>query len=66
MEGEVGVKVFQINESHACLTKFVVFFLLPSCCVSSLISGAYVQGRFANALSNDAFSFRLENVREMT
>ena len=29
---------FKQNYCHACLTSFVVFFPLPTCCVSSLLT----------------------------
>ena len=32
-------RFFKQNYCHACHTRFAVFFPLPSCCVSSLISG---------------------------
>ena len=28
---------FKQNYSHSCHTRFAVFFLLPSCCISSLL-----------------------------
>lgn len=44
-KGEVRRKVFSNshNYSHACQTRFALFFPPPSCCVSSLISVASMQ-----------------------
>ena len=38
-------KFFKQNYCHTCQTRFAVFFHLPSCCVSSLITGLTTRGQ---------------------
>ena len=38
-------KFFKQNYCHTCQTRFAVFFHVPSCCVSSLITGLTTRGQ---------------------
>ena len=40
-EWSLAKSYFKQNYCHTCQTRFVVFFLLPSCCVSSLEKDGY-------------------------
>ena len=75
-ESQVWRKVIsKQNYCHACHTRFAVFLLLPSCCVSSLLRYKDVDGRWNVALkANSRFfslhrgysiSLALSNVRDL-